>query len=122
MHATNEIRPQFPLVLRTLVGSPEAWGTELGAKVFAQVNLQLINVGQGGLVWIDYRGLERSDASFQREAVVETVRKHRPRLLFGAINLLDPDIRANLEIALERRTESLVLLEEGGSPRVVGKR
>jgi DNA-binding MarR family transcriptional regulator len=121
MHATNEMRPQWSLVLQTLVGSADAWGTELGARIFAQINLQLINLGQGTLIWVDYRGLERSDASFQREAVVETIRKHRPRLLFVAINLSNADLRANLEFALLRRGESLLILEDDGQVTVIGK-
>src|SRR6266481_5675645 len=122
MHAMNEIRPQFSVVLRALVNSSEAWGTDLGAKVFAQINVLLINVGMGTLVWVDYNGMERSDASFQREAIVETIRKHRPRLLFVAINLRSSDLRANLEVALERRAESLLLHESDGQVTVIGKR
>jgi len=64
------------------VGRTEAWGTDLGARVFARLNVDLMGLSEGTLVPIDFAGLERSDVSFQREAVVETIRKHRPRLLF----------------------------------------
>lgn len=121
MHAINQIRPTFSVVLRSYLRSSDAWGTELGAKVFASINLELVNLSQSTLVWIDYAGLERSDASFQREAVVETIRKHRPRLLFVAINLIDRDIRGNLGLALERRSEILVVLNKDESVEVLGK-
>src|SRR5262249_127038 len=95
---------------------------ELGATVFAELNLALIGCSEGTLVPVDYAGLERSDASFQREAVVETLRKHRPRLLFLAINLSDPDVRSNLELALDRRGEALLVRDDGGGVTVIGRR
>lgn len=114
-------RSECPLSLRELAGGPDAWGTEFGATVFAQMNLLLLGLGEGTLVPIDYSGLERADVSFQREAVVETLRKHRPRLLFIAINLTDVDLRDNLQLALERRGEWL-LVRNGEKPTVLGKK
>ena len=109
------------LTLVQLVGGPEAWGTELGAQVFAKINNQLVGLNEGTFVKIDYAGLERSDVSFQREAVVETLRKHRPRVVFLAVNLDHPDLRLNLHLALEKRGES-VLVESNNSVSVVGRR
>jgi len=104
------------------VGRTEAWGTDLGARVFARLNVDLMGLSEGTLVPIDFAGLERSDVSFQREAVVETIRKHRPRLLFVANNLDDIDLRTNLDLALEKRGESLLLVSREGNLEVMGKR
>jgi hypothetical protein len=122
METMKRIRREFLLNLRDLIEGNDAWGTEFGAAVFSQINLHLLGVGEGTLVPIDYAGLERSDVSFQREAVVETLRKHRPRLLFVAVNLVDPDVRENLSLALERRGEWLLVREQPARPTVLGKR
>lgn len=109
--------------MRELAGGSDAWGTEFGASVFNQLNVRLLGVDDGTLVRLDYRGLDRSDVSFQREAVVETLRKHRPRLLFIATNLTDPDLRDNLSLALERRGEWLLVREPGrNAPSLLGRR
>ena len=118
----KRIRREFSLNLREIIEGNDAWGTEFGAAVFGQINLRLLGIGEGTLVLIDYAGLERSDVSFQREGVVETLRKHRPRLLFVATNLADPDIRENLSLALERRGEWLLVRDEPAQPTVLGKR
>lgn len=122
MQTMKRKRREHPISLTQEVGARDAWGTEFGANVFAHINLRLLGVGEGTLVPIDYSGLERSDVSFQREAIVETLRKHRPRLLFIAVNLSDPDMRENLSLALERRGECLLVREQGRHPTVLGKR
>ena len=86
-----------------------------------ELNHQLVGLNEGAFVKIDYAGLERSDVSFQREAVVETLRKHRPHLVFLAVNLDHQDLRLNLVLALEKRGES-VLVESNNSVSVVGRR
>lgn len=122
MKATKQSRPVRPTRLVEYVGRPEAWGTDLGARVFAQLNIDLMGLSEGTLVPIDFAGLERSDVSFQREAVVETIRKHRPRLLFVAIGLDDADLRTNLDLALDKRGESLLLRTSEGHRELIGRR
>lgn len=114
-------RPEHALHLVEVTGRPDAWGTEFGAAVFSRTNLRLLGLGEGTLVPLDYEGLQHSDVSFQREAIVETLRKHRPRLLFVVVNLSDPDLRENLALALERRGECLVCREQEGLPTVLGR-
>lgn len=115
-------RREFPIRLIDFTRRADAWGTEFGAAVFSEINVRLLSVGEGTLVPLSYAGLEHSDVSFQREAIVETLRKHRPRLLFVAMDLADPDLRENLEMALERRGEWLVCREAGGTLSVLGRR
>ena len=122
MNQFTERRLEFKVLLRDLAGGSEAWGTDRGAHVFTQLNGRLPALLDGTLVLIDYSGIDRADVSFQREAVVETLRRHRPRLLFVAFNLTNPDVRANLESALERRGESLILRLPLGEREVIGRR
>jgi len=122
METMKQKQPGYRLHLVQVIGRPDAWGTEFGAAVFSRINLQLLGVGEGTLVLLDFTELEHSDVSFQREAVVETLRKHRPRLLFVAVGLTDPDMRENLALALERRGEWLICREERGAPTVIGRR
>lgn len=122
MNEAKQKRATRAIRLAEYVGRPEAWGTDLGARVFAKLNVDLMSLSEGTLVPIDFAGLERSDVSFQREAVVETIRKHRPRLLFVAVNLDDIDLRTNLDLALEKRSESLLLVLSYGQVEVMGKK
>lgn len=120
MNQSKQNRSKHEVRLADAVGGPDAWGTSEGSRVFGELNIELLGLSEGTMVPIDYSGLRRSDASFQREAVVETIRKHRPRLLFVAINLTDPDVRGNLELALEKRGEALIVRDAHDSV-VLGK-
>jgi hypothetical protein len=105
-----------------LAGRPDAWGTDLGMRAFAEFDRRLAHHSEGSFVLIDYSGMDVSDVSFQREAVVEILRKHRPGLLFVATAIEDPDLRANLDLALEKRGESLLVKNEDTAVEVIGKR
>jgi hypothetical protein len=120
MKTVKRNRPSHELRLTSYIGRRDAWGTDLGSRVFAKINVDLMVLAEGTLVLIDYKGLERSDVSFQREAIVEIVRKHRPKLLFVAINVDDHDLRMNLDLALDRRGEVL-LCRHDELPRVLGR-
>src|SRR5689334_14980715 len=122
MEPLKQFRPTYGVTLRDLVQGPDAWGTDLGAKVFGAIDARLTPLSEGTLILVDFTGVARSDVSFQREAVVETLRKHRPRLLFMATNLVDPDLRANLDHALDRRGESLLVRDPDGQTLVIGRR
>ena len=72
-------RPRdYSVVLRKPGNGPDAWGTSAGINVFSILNAELARITDSTVVVLDYSGIERTDVSFQREAVVETVRKHRP--------------------------------------------
>jgi hypothetical protein len=121
MKTTKQNRAVHELRLTSYIGRTDAWGTDLGARVFAKINVDLMKLSDGTLVFIDFAGLERSDVSFQREAVVETVRKHRPKLLFVAVNVEDEDLLTNLDVALDRRGEVLLYCKNDGPARVLGR-
>ena len=118
----NRTRPEVVIKLMELIHNSDAWGTEFGAKIFAELNRFLLPLNEGTLVILDYSGIRRSDASFQREAIIETLRKHRPRLLFVATHIDDPDLRANLELALQKRGDVLLVREKDGQRTTLGKR
>ena len=82
----------------------------------------LLRPGDSPDAWGTSAGIVRSDVSFQREAVVETVRRHRPRLLFIASNVGNEDVLANLAAALEARGEILLVRVQEERPRIVGRR
>jgi hypothetical protein len=104
----NRQRQQDLVDLAGLIGRHSAWGTAEGTRVFADLNVRLLPLSDGTVVRLNFQGLDLADASFLREAVVETIRKHRPRLLFVAEGLTDVDILANLEMALDKRGECLI--------------
>ena len=99
----------------------EAWGTAAGARAFASLNEQLRKAGTGTLVVLDYHGIVRTDVSYQREAIVETLRKHRPRLIFIAQHFADEDVLANLSVALEASGERMLVRDPPRGPRIVGR-
>ena len=101
---------------------PDAWGTSAGIDVFLRLHAKLARLPDRTVVVLDYSGIVRADVSFQREAVVETVRRHRPRLLFIASNVGNEDILANLAAALEARGEILLVRVQKGRPRILGRR
>ena len=116
-------RPRdYAVLLRKPGDGPDAWGTSAGINVFLRLNAELARLTANTVVVLDYSGIERTDVSFQREAVVETVRKHRPRLLFIASNVGDDDVLVNLGAALEARGEALLVRNRGGVPRILGRR
>lgn len=120
MKQVNE-REAIQLRLRELAGGAEAWGTARGSQVFRKANAQLLALPERTLVVLDFAGILRGDVSFFREAIVELVRKHRPRLLFIAAGVTDNDVQANLHSALELRGESLLLRQPKREPLILGK-
>ena len=122
MNQINPFAGSTTVDLAAIVGSPEAWGTTAGVRAFTAIAQILNHLRASTPVILDYSGLIRADMSFQLEAIVETLRRHRPGLLFLADHVRDADVLANLEAALEVRGERLLIREEGDDPpRVIGR-
>lgn len=120
----NQIKPgcrSLSVDLAGIAGSSEAWGARTGVHVFIALAGLLGDLRANTQVILDYSGLHRADMSFEREAIVETVRRYRPTLLFVAEHVRDSDVLANLEAALEVRGERLLVRETGEYPRVIGR-
>lgn len=114
--------PDYTVRLAQPEGGPDAWGTSAGIDVFLRLRAELTGLADRTVAVLDYSEIERTDVSFQREAVVETVRRHRPRLLFVASNVGNEDVLANLAAALEARGEILLVRSQQGPPRILGRR
>jgi hypothetical protein len=121
MKHLNELRQEYALRLHDLAGV-EAWGTARGAQAFGKINSQLLRLPDRTLVSLDFTGIARADVNFLREAVVEIVRKYRPRLLFIVACIADPDLQANMESALVLQSESLLMRRPKAEPLVLGKK
>ncbi len=120
MNPLNRLRSTHRISLRELTGFDDAWGTDLGAKISADLNRMLVTQSAGTLAVFDFSGIKRSDASFQREAIVETMRRHRPRLLFLIEGITNPDLRSNLVLALERRGDAVFVRNDDGRLEAIG--
>lgn len=112
---------RFRIAIIQWTGGGETWGTGAGVAAFQRLDSSLSEVASGTLVTLDFGGISRTDVSFQREAIVETIRKHRPRLLFLASNIQNDDVLANIQAALEARGERLLIREDAPTPQVVGR-
>lgn len=120
MNPLKRPRSTYRISLKMHTKEADTWGTDLGARVSAEINRTLVGLSEGTLVVFDYVGIRRSDASFQREAVVETIRRHHPRLLFIVEGVEDRDLRSNLVLALERRGNAVLLRGKSGRVDAVG--
>jgi hypothetical protein len=121
MNRLNRQRPTYRISLYSNTNEqPDAWGTDFGVSVAAKINRALGGLSEGTLVAFDYGEIKRADASFQREAIVEPMRRHRPRLLFVVEGVADPDIRANLILALQQRGEVVLIRGKAGRSEAIG--
>lgn len=103
------------------VEGPEAWGTAAGLGVLSRFHDQISRVSEGTTITLDFSNLPRGDVSFFREAIVELLRRHRPRLSFIAEDVVDSDVLANLEAALASADERLLLRRPEEAPLVLGR-
>jgi hypothetical protein len=97
------------------------WGTANGVAAYTRLMPQLNRLPDLTLVRLDFSKVEITDVSFQREAVVELLQRFRPRLLFAVSGVPNPDVRANLELALYHRGATLLLCDSQGGWDIVGK-
>lgn len=114
MNLIKEIRLPIP-------SRQEAWGTAEGARTLSELNARVSQVEDGVCVTLDLSCVARADVSFFREAVVELLRRQRPRLSFIAEGVEDADIVANLEAALAASDERLLLRRHQDVPSILGK-
>ena len=65
---------RFRIAIIQCTGAGETWGTGAGVGAFQRLDSSLSEVASGTLVTLDFGGISRTDVSFQREAIVETIR------------------------------------------------
>lgn len=107
--------------LQVTAGGGDLWGTEEGIRAFQRFDRLALTFPQGTVVALDCTAVVRSDVSFMRKAIVELLRRHRPRLGFIAVGVADSDVRSNLEAALVARGERLLIRCEQDTTEALGK-
>jgi hypothetical protein len=108
------------ILLRRYMSSDMGWGVEEGQRVRHALERDIATF-PSGVVEIDLDRIRLMDVSFSREAIIETVRRFRPGHQFIAANPVNTVVVENLEAALERRGDSLVLREKDGRTRIIGQ-
>lgn len=111
----------YRLRIAAFMDSGDAWGRELGRKVFKALDDALFaSPADAHIVKIDFDGMKRIDVSFPQEAVVELIRKYMGNRYFFLSGLEDQDIEENVSVALEKRDLSAIIRDSKGY-RLTGK-
>jgi len=106
--------------LRDYMNADMGWGVEEGQRVRHALEQEIAKFS-GAVIEIDLDKVQLMDVSFSREAIVETVRHFRPGHQFIVLNPSNAVVVENLEAALEKRGDSLVLRDKDGRPRIIGQ-
>lgn len=110
------------LQITKFIDRGDAWGRDLGRKVFKELDDQVFaRPADERVVMIDFGGTERIDVSFPQEAVVELIRKYLGSRYFFINGLENADIEENVSVALEKREMSAIIRDSRGY-RLTGKR
>ena len=111
----------YRLRIAEFIEKGDAWGRELGRKVFRELDDRLFaSPADAHVVKIDFVETNRIDVSFPQEAVVELIRKYVGNRYFFLSGLEDQDIEENVSVALEKRDMSAIIRDSKGS-RLTGK-
>lgn len=111
----------YRLRIAEFIDSGDAWGRELGRKVFKALDDVLFaSPADAHIVKIDFDSMKRIDVSFPQEAVVELIRKYMGNRYFFLSGLEDQDIEENVSVALEKRDLSAIIRDSKGY-RLTGK-
>ena len=106
--------------LRSVMSEEIGWGVDNGREVHRRLEA-VISTLPSCMVGIDLSGIRQTDVSFGREAIVETIRRFRPSHQFILVNPENEVVVENLEAALDRREETVLLRERGGTIRPIGR-
>jgi len=94
--------------LRDYVPSAAPWGNELGRRVNERLRAA-VERSLSTIFAISLRGIEKTDASFPREAVVELTLHFRMQRGFYLIDVDDADLIDNWDAAAARRSQPLLV-------------
>ena len=95
--------------LEELMGGSDGWGHEQGREVFIRL-LETVEKHPGTVIFqISLKGVERTDASFPRESIVELARRYRGYKGFCLIDVSDPDLLDNFDAAALKREQPLIV-------------
>src|SRR5436309_1934792 len=98
---------------------PTGWGRPQGRVAFQK--LVTIVEGQPGrqVFRLSMEGVERIDASFASESIVELIRRYRGQKGICLVDLSDPEIRFNIDLAAARANIP-VTIWNGDEAEVIG--
>jgi len=118
MNAMNQTR-RHHISLVDLMKRPDGWGNAQGKEVGALLEQSIQRNPSVDVFEVSFRGVERTDASFSRESVVEIVCRFRANKGIVVIDLDDDDLIENLELAADKKAQPLFLWQ-GDSWRLLG--
>jgi len=95
--------------LLELMKRPDGWGNAQGKAVGALLESEIIAHPECEIFHVSFLGVERTDASFSRESVVEIASRFRAKRAIVITDLDDDDLIENLELAAEKKEQPLFM-------------
>lgn len=100
------------LKLLDLTKNPDVWGNAKGKEVGALLQNFIQGHPATDVFKVSFDGIERTDASFSREAVVEIASRFRTKHALTIVDLDDDDLIENLEVAAVKKEQPLFMWQE----------
>lgn len=109
------------LNLRTFMDRDDGWGNAEGREVHQRL-LKAVESNPGKTIFqISLKGVQRTDASFPRESVLQLARRFRCKKGFCLVDVTNPDLIDNWDAAASKSEQPLTLWS-GTSPQIIGPR
>lgn len=97
------------ITLIELMTSPDGWGHIEGREVHSKL-LSIVESNPGVRIFrISLKGVDRTDASFPRESVMEIARRYRGDKGFCLINFPNDDLRDNWGHGADKKDQPIVI-------------
>ncbi len=101
----NQTRGVVKLV--DLTKSPDGWGNAQGKEVGKLLENFIQRHPEIDIFKVSFAGIQRTDASFSRESVVEIASRFRTRHAIAIVDLDDDDLIENLDVAADKKEQPL---------------
>lgn len=98
--------------LLDLTKNPDVWGNAKGKEVGALLQNFIQGHPATDVFKVSFEGIERTDASFSREAVVEIASRFRTKHALAIVDLDDDDLIENLEVAAVKKEQPLFMWQD----------
>lgn len=95
-----------------LMNSPDGWGNVQGREVGVRLENVIQRNPIADIFQISFAGINRTDASFSRESVVEIASRWRTKKGIAIVDLDDDDLIENLEVAADKKAQPLFSWKE----------
>lgn len=92
-----------------LTKNPDCWGNARGKEVGALLGNFIQRHPATDIFKVSFDGIQRTDASFSRESVVEIASRYRTKHAIAIVDLDDDDLIENLEVAAVKKEQPLFL-------------